>query len=183
MQVIQIRALGRRSSYTAISGRVSQLSRREALQRRLLGASGPLVAVCDFHLRDSASDELREVRGVPALVGVRAGQSVTLVYRRLGRSREWLLGARNNSTGKVVMLPPRRPTLFWAMVWMLVTWGTFWVAQYELATTRAAALPLLLLLFWVLVGAWLLFRARVVGSQLETALEGGERALAELAPG
>lgn len=181
MEILQITVLGRRSYFNMISGSVEGLTQRKARRKTAGGrASGPVLSVSEFWIKDSSSSAKQLVEAVPEGFAVRNGQAATVLFSKLDKKGQRLLAVRNNASGKYLILPPGRPFVVALLMWLAVGWVGFWVSELALVYTHKPTLSLFFLFIWLVGGLWTHFHGRGVQRRLRQAVAGGPSQLALL---
>jgi hypothetical protein len=184
MQVIQITVLGARTYLTTTTGTVGGVTERQAAKRTLTGAPrGPVITVREFWVKDSDTGEKLAATALPSDFAIRNRQQATLIFRHFGRKGQRLLAARNNSSGAYFLAPPTRSLTLSVILWVCLGWIGFWVADLLVTIEHKPGLVLIVLLVWLVGGAWYLLHQRSFQARLKGAVLGGPEQLAMMVDG
>lgn len=179
MQIIQITALGSRSYLTITTGTVGGVTERQARKRGLTGAPrGPVIAVREFWVKDSDTGEKLAATALPSDFRISNRQQATLIFRHFGRKGQRLVAARNNSSGDYFLAPPPRTLALSVFLWLCLGWIGFWVADLLVTIEHKPGVVLIVLVIWLLGGAWYLLHQRAFQARLRSAVVGGPEQLA-----
>jgi|GEM_PF-6325872 len=179
MQVIQITVLGSRTYLAAATGTVGGVTERQARKRSPMGAPrGPVLNLREFWVKDADSGEKLAATALPPDFPIRNGQSATLIFRHFGQKGQRLLAARNNGSGDYYLAPPPRSLSLSLLLWLVLGWIGFWVADLLDTIVRKPGLVLVILVVWLLAGIWYFLHQRAFRLRLRQAVAGGPEQLA-----
>ncbi|MFZ0994359.1 MAG: hypothetical protein WAO09_00015 [Candidatus Dormiibacterota bacterium] len=179
MQLIQITVLGSRTYLATITGAVGGVTERQARRRSLTGAArGPVLTVREFWVKDTDTDEKLAATGLPADFSIRNGQQATLIFRHFGQKGQRLLAVRNNGSGEYYVAPPPRPLALGILLWLVLGWIGFWVADLLGTVVHKSSLIPVVLLVWLVAGIWYFLHQRAFQARLRQAVAGGPDQLA-----
>jgi hypothetical protein len=179
MQVIQITVLGSRTYLATTTGTAGGVTEREARKRSPLGAPrGPVLRVREFWVKDADTGEKSTAPALPPDFPIRNGQPATLIFRHFGQKGQRLLAARNNASGEYFLTPPPRSLTLAILLWLVLGWIGFWVADLLDTIVHKPGLVLVVLLVWLVAGIWYFLHQRAFHTRLQQAVAGGPEQLA-----
>lgn len=179
MQVIQITVLGSRTYLATTTGTAGGLTEREARKRSPMGGPrGPVLRLREFWVKDTDTGEKSTATALPPDFPIRNGQSATLIFRHFGQKGQRLLAARNNGSGEYYLAPPPRSLSLSLLLWLVLGWIGFWVADLLDTIVHKPSLVLVILLVWLVAGLWYFLHQRAFRIRLQQAVAGGPEQLA-----